>query len=190
MGVDIYDPFDPTDDPLNNEKAGWYFFWLASIVKSPCLALLYRMFHIEFRAYNESDRTLALRALDLRSKFGKPEVLQSCMNNMGATVLEVLISLALSMAEICWDNDERPDVYFKILINNLGIYEKDFDDVLFTYDRLLFLHKVLDRWMDRRVGPNGEGSPFVFTGRRISGREDVRDSSWWTVMQRYCEEEL
>lgn len=188
---DIFDPIPPATDPLNNRDAQSYTLWLAHVAHpGQCMLLIDFLQHIEFRIALEEDRTIAKKGLELRDRFqdisGKNA--HEGMHSMGTTVLEVLVVLALEMDDICYDpsEGERPDVFFWIMLANLGIHPIDFSDFDWTPDKVIYLHQRLDMWMDRVYSPDGNGCPFPIT----NPQDDMIKVPLWTQMQWFCNEEL
>ena len=96
------------------------------------------------------------------------------------SVLEMLVALALRTYDeyLCGTIDSPSDIFVEML-DNLGLMrykDRVYDDVAVA--------KILDRWLNRRYGPDGRGGIFPLR----DAKNDVRNVSIWDQMIMYVYE--
>lgn len=103
------------------------------------------------------------------------------------SVLEMMVALAQriefdTMADGITDRSAK---WFWVMITNLNL---DFlTDENMTFDGMSYAEMVIFRWLDRRFGSDGRGSPYP-TGYFGRGYEDLRETDIYTAFQWYLGE--
>ncbi len=162
-----------------------YLYWLNSLVepvRNPNPArthslLIEQLFLKEFRWSVPNDDNRAEDGKELRQEFlYEYDVDQKWMSEP-CSVMEMLVALARRVA---FEANGEPDEWFWILLNNLGLdrYTDDvYGDMVETE-----VNDVLDIFIERRYGHNGEGGglfPLEDT------RADQREFEIWYQMSSY-----
>lgn len=166
-----------------------YFDWLSRIVNAENHreyqdALWFLASKTFFYSINEDANRVA-DALDLRREYRDTNSNKLVFGE--ASVLEVLVALAERMAYISYSPTEinATEHWFWEMLRNLGIK--------YHYSTEL-IARILDRWMGRRFGKNGEGSPFPllhFCYSSVTNPEkDQRKVEIWYQMQCYIEQNM
>ena len=154
-----------------------YFSWLSSIVCSDRRPrhlsydrLLERLHNTTFRYILPRDENSAAWGLNLRYRFAiahgygeEGEIGGPC------SVLEMMIALAIYCEESIMDNPaigDRTGQWFWEMIVNLGL--GSMTDLQFDSD---YVDDVLDRFLDRRYAPNGQGGLFTIRHCQCDLRE-------------------
>lgn len=177
-----------TADHIRDE----YFEYLYQIVcgediiaKLSWRSLLWHLFNTPFRiSYIQMDENRARDGINMRYRFGDDaqyprNVIYSCLGDDECSVLEMMIALAIRMEDEIMASSEFGDhtsLWFWSMIGSLGLnamtdFEYNFDDVEF----------ILDRFMDREYGPDGEGGLFYIP----ECQKDLRHIEIWYQMCEY-----
>ena len=168
-----------------------YFQWLCGLVEiddpdHSFWGLADILFERKFYWSVTNDKNRSQDGLELRKDYYR---LTGCdlYDELGeCTVLEMLIALAMRIDFNLSQPDDTEDltvVWFWEMIENLGI--EDFEDEdFFGRDSVKRINFVLNRWLDRRFGYSGEGSPFPL--KHPIG--DQRKTEIWYQMQYYLVE--
>lgn len=177
-----------------NELNIGYFEWMYRLVCSDKNArgpsyrkLLTHLHERDFVYTIPMDGNRAEDGTDLRYRFGyehsyKGPVIASFLDDRPCSVLEMMIALAVRCEENIMDDPDigdRTGQWFWNMIVNLGLghmTDRYFDQVL--------VDNILDRFMERRHGPHGEGG--LFTVR--NPRRDLRFVEIWYQMNWYLSE--
>lgn len=178
-----------THDILNDQ----YFDWMYALVRDDGYSerLSYRRL---FRHLNSREFTYILdmdgnRAEDgstLRYRFAYEcgysyDLIDECLGTGPCSVLEMMVALALRCEESIMDDPDvgdRTGLWFWHMVNNLGLGTMNDD----SFDAR-YTNEVIDRFLNREYGPNGEGG--LFTVAR--SRQDMREVEIWCQMHWYLE---
>lgn len=176
-----------TADQIREE----YFEYLYQVVcgddivaKLSWRRLIWHLFNTPFRiSYIQMDENRMLDGIRLRYIFGDDaqyprSVIDSCIDE-DCSVLELMIALATRMENEIMASSEYGDhtsLWFWSMIGSLGLNamtddQYDPEDVDF----------ILDRFMDREYGPDGEGSLFYIQ----NSQKDLRHIEIWYQMCEY-----
>lgn len=146
-----------------------YFDWLVMTVaphyyqREKYSELLFVLYRTEFYWTIARDRNRAIDGLDLRGKYER-DTGEYCDAEGGCSVLEMLIALAIRCEkELMYDPElgDRTDLWFWMMIENLGLDE--FDSGIYEDSPAFFeeeIQYILERFMDRKYGKNGEFCAF------------------------------
>lgn len=167
-----------------------YFEWLCGLVRADepdhsYFILMDKLHQKEFFSAIPRDENRASYGADLRSEFadGDRAVEMSLIGPV--SVLEVLVALAASMADILWspeEEDKTPECFWE-MISNLGLDQLD-DDNYFEAGGRYLVPETLDRLLYRSYKRNGSGGLFPVR----KNRRDQRKIELWVQMQEYIEE--
>lgn len=108
----------------------------------------------------------SLRRIPAGNKLSPDELSQPC------TVLEALIALSVRIERdiLCDDIGDRTSVWFWTMMENM---ELDVMDER-RYDEY-YVNTVVDKFLNRHYGPNGEGGPFYIP----YSMKDLREVELW-----------
>lgn len=160
-----------------------YYMWLLDRVNAnrgeySCYRnLLDYLFSHHFRYIFTMDKNRAKSGENLRAIFAMQEGLY--LNDVFSgpcTILEMLVAISENLA---FDTNEETSYWFWKLIDNLGLITQ----VDNNYDEY-YISSVLDKWMDHRYEPNGDGS--IFPMDNFEG--DCRTMEIWDQMNAYLME--
>ena len=127
----------------------------------------------------ERDKSRETDGLFLRDEFFSDSHMRGEFHK-DCGVLEMLISLAIRFDNEYGDpGDERPDIIFWEMIENLGLDR--FTDKRFNKKGI---YKILGRWLKREFEYNGDGSIFPLK----NPSRDQRDCEIWSQMNEYVRE--
>lgn len=172
---------------------GEYLDWLLGKVlddryapRGNYISLLRHLSELEFYWSIPMDENRANDGLYLRYQFAcemgeDPEHVDTMIPEP-CSVLEMLYALAQRCEMDIMSNTEygnRADQWFWAMIVNLGL--SVYDDANYIEE---CVEDIVTRWLDRRIGKNGEGSPFVVENPNI----DMRDAEIWYQMDWYLSE--
>jgi hypothetical protein len=165
-----------------------YFEWLCDFLDLDNLyssydRLLRLLFRTPFAYILDRDENRALDGIGLRYRFGyergyeyyKEELFGPC------SMLEMLIALSVRCEENIMDEPRignRTSQWFWGMIRTLGLGAMN--DKYFDYD---YCVDVLDRFMNRKYEPNGNGGLFCLKGTQ----EDLRNIEIWTQFLWYLD---
>lgn len=128
------------------------------------------------------DKDRCLDGIELRSNYYQETGLEpECpYNSRTASILEVLIALSFSIDKIMSEyGDEKPDFWFGLMLNNLGLSQ--FDDEHFDENQV---RDILENWREKRYKPNGEGGLFPLR----NPSRDQRKVAIWDQCNEYLNE--
>jgi len=148
--------------------------------------LLARLHGTEFVYSIPMDGNRAEDGVDLRYRFGREygfddAAIESCLDNVPCSILEMMIALAIRCEEhIMCDPDigDRTGKWFWDMIESLGL--ADMDDA--KYNRGL-VERTLTRFLSRGYRRNGKGG--LFTVEKC--RRDMRSMEIWYQMCWYLD---
>lgn len=140
--------------------------------------LIWHLYNTPFRvSYISMDEKRIQNALGLREFYadscGYPENFVNKLSDHECSVLEIMIDLAVRIENNIMASSEygdRTSYWFWCMINSLGLngmYDGEYDPE--------FVDIILDRFMDREYGPDGEGSLFYVPGTQ----KDLRNVEIW-----------
>lgn len=174
-----------------------YFDWLLQKIYNPevfpialYIQLLHRLHDISFFWINPMDVTRADDAIDLRYRFGteegySPEEVAHFLDIRDASVLEMMIALALRVEEQILNNDtygDRCAEWFWVMICSMHL------DI---YDRRHYSEEVVDSivlaMLYRRYSPNGDGGLFTVD---IEDGVNMRNEDIWYQMMRWINQNI
>ena len=172
---------------LNNS----YFSWLCRFIGKKekvdrYSKLLRKLYHIPFRYMIPRDGNREADGIDLRYRFGSEEdysqpIISSELDSRTCSVLEMMVALSIRIEEqIMGDPDtgDRPDKWFWLMIENLGLIDMDNEHYIQEKADL-----IINNFLDRKYSKNGEGSLFV-----IKNVDDIRGMEIWYQMCHYLNE--
>lgn len=162
-----------------------YFEWMYDIAcedhfpQSISYRKLFSHLHnTEFRYYLDRDAGRYDDGLDLRYRFAYTSEFKDAERYIDGpcSVLEMMIALAIICEERIMDNvlyGDRTSQWFWNMLINMGLGAVDDD----RYDKE-YVDRVVDRFLERRYEPNGEGGLF----RIDNADRDLRDVEiWWQL---------
>lgn len=168
-------------DKINNE----YFEWMYDIACANRLPgdisyrkLFAHLHNTEFRYYMDRDSGRYDDGLDLRYEFGYKCGIKDAERYIEGpcSVLEMIVALAIICEERIMDNvlyGDRTSQWFWNMITNIGLGAMDDSN----FDRK-YVDQVVDRFLERRYKPNGEGGLFTIN----NADRDLRDVEiWWQL---------
>jgi hypothetical protein len=159
------------DDIINS-----YFEWLFNMVCGARFGeisfrkLLAHMHNTEFRYLIPNDENRAREGMNLRHRFAltqMPNVPEDAILDIlegPCSVFEMIVALAIYCEEHVMDNPrygDRTSQWFWNMVVNLGLGDQTDD----RFDRL-YVTNTLDRFMDRKYSPNGQGGLFTIRNCR------------------------
>lgn len=172
-----------------------YFRWLCEMVhidqEDKAYWLLAKDLHrIEFYALVAHDENRASDGLELREEYLReinyPKYVDICGE---CSVFEMMIGLARRMDFETGDpydfddSIDRTSFWFWEMIDNLGLIAFD-DDSYVEYDGMNNVENIIEKFLERRYGWNGEGGLFPLN----YCREDQREVEIWYQMNQYLNE--
>lgn len=133
--------------------------------------LLYRLHSIEFYAVHPMDENRAGDALGHRLEYERDFNASSAMGGRPATVLEVLIGIAIRFSFIVSKIDEDLTKHcFWHLLDNLGL-EQMSDDNYHQMGGDVAVEEIISTWLSRSYSIDGEGGIFPMDRPRFNQRE-------------------
>lgn len=171
-----------------------YFKWVISQAfateqkQMMYIGVLKLLFKIPFYYTNVSDSNRAGDASvfrhyergQLKSKGNKinKDWLDKWENAM-PSVLEVLVGICERWRQFY---EYETQYYFSQLFHNLGLHIYRGEGLRLSQEEEI--RRIIDRWMTRQIGPNGEGSPFPLNPDRFN--PDMRHLDIWSQMNTYA----
>lgn len=166
-----------------------YFNWLCDVVYGEgYIQLLSQLHAIEFTCVISMDENRARDGIDLRYRFAYEH---SGYNNAESyltgpcSVLEMMVALAIRCEETIMDDPnegDRTGKWFWDMIINLGLGSmrdgRNYDEY--------YVEEVIDIFLNREYGPNGEGGLFTVEDCYY----DMRDLEIWTQLSYYLNKYL
>lgn len=180
------DYMDDIETSLETFKKG-YFNWLCSNIDVEGIYdefVADILFRTPFECVLEYDEHRISDGLDLRDQYTEVsgEILESTDISWPCSVLEIMVSLAMSMDYVCDDDvldcEDRIGYFYHEMLNNLGIGH-EFPGSWESREKLI--DKVIDKFLDRRYGKDGSGGLFPLK----RPREDQREVELWYQMNAY-----
>ena len=151
-----------------------YLLWLSNFVCSDeeiakYSSLLNCLYSYNFSAMMSRDEDRIIDAEQQRRDFLRdyPNIVLNFDN--GPTILEVLVALARKLDDLVGYSESCPERWFWYMIRSLGLLS--YDNRNFNEVEVL---RILERFVERRYQPDGEGGCCYFP----SGR-DLRDVDIW-----------
>lgn len=133
--------------------------------------LLYKLHQIEFYAVHPMDDNRAGDALGHRLEYERDFNTSSGMGDGPATVLEVLVGIAIRFSFIVSKIDEDLTKYcFWHLLDNLGLTKMD-DDNYYQMGGDVAVCEIIGNWLSRSYSVDGEGGIFPMGRPRFNQRE-------------------
>lgn len=180
-----------TRDYVINE----YFDWMYDLVRGKrstrrCYRkLLKYLYDKEFTYLIDLDGNRAEDGIDLRYRFGcelgyREPVITNYLDDRPCSVLEMLVALSIRCEEHIMDDPEvgdRTSQWFWNMIENLEL--ETMTDTRFDTN---YVEEVINRFLNREYGRNGEGG--LVTVRHP--RADLRTTDIWYQMMWYLDEVL
>jgi len=177
-----------TSNKLNKKYFEWMYQLVCNNKRLSYRKLLSYLHNVEFIYIIEMDSNRAEDGIDLRYRFGYEQgydnqMIFTLLDNQPCSVLEMLIALAIRCEEHIMSNmnDNRTELWFWNMINNLGL--GSMDDSNFDED---YVEDVVSRFLYRKYKPNGEGG--LFTVKHC--KSDLRNVEIWYQMCWYLNEVL
>ena len=174
-----------TANELNEE----YFDWMACLVsdKQNYTKLLRHLHSIVFTYIIPMDGNRAEDGIDLRYRFAhdrgySDRLIASLLDNAPCSVLEMMVALSLRCEEHIMSDPEigdRTGKWFWSMIKNLGLYSMT--DTKFNSR---YVDNLIQRFMDREYGHDGQGGLFTIHNSRV----DMRWTELWYQMCWYINE--
>lgn len=162
-----------------------YFRYLCQMIgrDSEYGYLLLHLHAIEFYSPIERDRNRAMDGKELRGGFGP----SFCLSNEPCTVLEMLIGVAVRMADQLVDSPMERSVgeCFWILIGNLGLIRYNNSAYMNAINSGIIDRKI-QKFLDRRYNRDGLGGLFPLD----DPPEDQREVEIWYQMSQYLVEKV
>lgn len=171
-----------------------YFEWMQATVcegtqkwRRPYNKLYHLLHETEFIYILDLDANRADDGVDLRLRFAwdrdyhSDEILE-VFDCQPCSILEMMVALAQRCEEHITDDPESGDrtgKWFFAMLESMGLLI--FDDAHF--DKIACAD-ILDRFMQRRYQPSGQGGLFTVSDESI----DMRDIEIWYQMMRYLNE--
>lgn len=157
-----------------------YFNFLVDLTGYEDIDVLDILFKKEFRYDNEMDENCMYNGLMMRRIFSDEMELRwintrnELRKELGRTanVLEMMVGLAWGCDHnIMYNPDygDRIDVWFRAMINSLGLDDAPIEQV----------DDILERWLNKEYERNGDGGLFKLEHPR---RRDLRNYPIWTQM--------
>lgn len=175
------------------ELTARYFDWMYRLVCNDEYSrglsyrkLLRHLHKTEFLYSIPMDGNRAEDGADLRYRFGYEQAHERSqialyLDRQPCSVLEMMVALSIRCEETMEDPEigDRTGQWFWNMIVNLGLGPMDdrrFDAV--------YVNGILERFMNRKYGPNGEGGLFAIR----HPRQDLRSAEIWYQMNWYLDE--
>lgn len=164
-----------------------YFEWLCGLVRADepdhsyfCLAGC--LHERSFVSIVPNDENRIAYGLELRSEFSDSDKKIERSLTGPCSVLEVLISVASSMADILWtpEEEDKTGECFWVLIDNLGLDRFD-DEHYGMWNGREKIMTAIDTFLYRRYCKNGRGG--IFPIQRT--KKDMRKIELWEQMNMY-----
>lgn len=164
-----------------------YFDWLAELIyaddytRNCYQKVLSLLFSTPFYWSVDNDGNRAKDGLNLRDEYQKATGFNSHRYGV-CSVLEMMVALACRCEDdIMHDPDEgdRTYIWFWEMMDNLGLTDQD--DYQFDEETS---REIIDRFLNRKYGPNGEGGPFYIE----NCRQDLRKVELWYQLNFYIED--
>ena len=177
----------------HNNLDSKYFNWMCELIQddmytegSSYRRLLTHLHDREFEYIVSMDSNRAEDGTDLRYRFAyecnyDPQDVDLYLDNRPCSVLEMLVALANRCEEDIMDDPDvgnRTGQWFWTMINNLGLgdmIDSEFDEQ--------YTDIVIDRFLQRKYKPNGEGGLFTI---KNTGR-DLREVEIWYQLMWYLD---
>jgi len=148
--------------------------------------LFARLHDTEFTYTIPMDGNRAEDGIDLRYRFGREHdysdaMVDSFLDDRPCSILEMMIALSIRCEEHIMDDPDignRTGQWFWSMLVSLGLGSMD--------DRKFDRHRVdiiLERFLDREYGRNGEGGLFT-----VNNGRDMRRTEIWYQMNYYLSE--
>jgi hypothetical protein len=156
-----------TKDTPSRDYPFLYFEWLLHWVcdsnhpKDQYWSLLEHLFLREYTYTLIMDNNRERDGLSLRDMYNKTarkkDILSSVEMSTPCSVLEVLIALSMRIESDILANDVggRTSVWFWTMMENMDLHVMDGR----RYDSY-YINNVIDKFLDRKYGPEGQGGPF------------------------------
>jgi hypothetical protein len=164
--------------PLGQLYFEWLYSQVASVENKNLSRTYDKLFGIffskEFIWSHPRDANFAQYGIELRREFLRempPSIARQDPGfiNEPCDVLELFIALARKLSFD--DLDERePSYWYWEMVSNLGL--KDFNDAKLRSKDEAYIHGVLDTFMNREYGSNGEGGLFPLRSNRKNQRRE------------------
>ena len=128
--------------------------------------LIFELYSIDFSWVIPLDSDRGYDGLVLREGFHSSNGIENSLKNKPCSVLEVLISLAERFDFLVDDEDrgDRTRIWFWEMVENLGLlkYSNAYFDEPYgrRMDKINDIHRICERWLDRKFSYTGQGSPF------------------------------
>lgn len=170
---------------LDNEYFDWMYDLVCENKRASYRKLLRYLYDREFTYTIEMDDNRAEDGVDLRYRFAygrryrDPTVVAKTLNDRPCSVLEMMVALAIRCEEQIMDDPDignRTDRWFWDMIDNLGL--SSMSDTRYN-DR--YVHKTIDRFLNREYKANGEGGLFTVKNCKY----DLRTVEIWYQMNWY-----
>lgn len=172
---------------MRNRIENDYFEWIYNLVTGKRFTnnisyrkLLMHLHNTEFIYFIDKDENRAADGIDLRSRFAsyydyKIDV-EGYLEDNPCSVLEMMVALSIRCEETIMDNPQigdRTGQWFWQMITNMGLGGM-YDDM---YDKR-YVTDVVDRFINRKYQPNGEGGLFTVNNYT----RDMRVVEIWVQM--------
>lgn len=158
-----------------------YFEWLLDIIcdnthpREKFRSLLEALWRREYYAIIFLDKNRVSDGLSLRADYNsrnRRNKLSPEEMSMPCTVLEALIALCIRMERDILSDEigNRTSVWFWMMMENMDLNvmdERRFDDY--------YVNQVIDKFLNRKYGPDGEGGPFYIP----YSMKDLREVELW-----------
>lgn len=172
-----------------------YFNWMCTLVcsrrslRQNYRKLLEYLNSREFTYIIDLDGNRAADGIELRYRFGREHrysepMIATYLDDRPCSVLEMLVALSIRCEEHIMDDPEMGDrtgYWFWNMMENLEL--KTMTDTRFD---ILYVDEVIDRFLNREYGRNGEGGLVTVH----SPRPDLRTTDIWYQMMWYLDEVL
>lgn len=176
-----------TRHELNDE----YFEWMCRLIArtNRYRKLLEHLHNTDFIYILPMDGNRAEDGIELRYRFGYENafdapIIASYLDDRPCSVLEMMVALAVRCEEHIMDDPDigdRTGKWFWDMIDNLGLTNMRND----TFD-VNYVDDVLNRFMNREYGFDGEGALFTVK----NSRRDMRSTEIWYQMCIYLDDIL
>ena len=168
-----------------------YFEWLVShIDERRCNRyknLISHLFDKEFTYIIPMDENRYKDGINLRHHFSSymkypDELVYDELCGYDCSILEMMVALSIRCENIMSysDVDDRTSVWFWNMIDNLDL--SYYDDNNYIYEEV---EDILEDFLERRYGPNGEGGLFTIHNPPC----DIREKEIWCQMTWYLNEQ-
>lgn len=168
-----------------------YFNWMCGLVHDDIAfqhgtysRLMHVLHEIDFNYIIPMDGDRAEDGCDLRYRFAYENALDgrtiaSCLDIRPASVLEVMVALAVRCEESIMDDPDignRTGHWFWSMIDTLGLFNMTDDNF-----NELFVRKTIRKFLDRDYAPDGKGGLFCVPNIP----DDMREIVIWYQMCHY-----